>query len=91
MEPGCPSGGGGYPLSGAPRGSGSGSGRGRGVAVAGPGCPGEQEDPSGGRDRRVVGDPWRVQGAKGRGSARTPSQCVPTEKYHVKQSAASRL
>lgn len=30
-------------------------------------------------------------GARGRSLAGTPSECVPTEKYHVKQSAESRL
>lgn len=91
MEPGCPSGGGGYPLSGAPgwggrsRGEGGGYSAGRrGVAVAGRGCPSEREAPSGGRDQRPLG-------ARGRSLAGTPNECVSTEKYHVKQSAESRL
>lgn len=62
MESGCPSGGGGYPLSGAPGWGGrSGEGR-RGntvagrrvVAVAGRGCSSEPKAPSGGRDQL----PW---------------------------------
>lgn len=59
MEPGCPIGGGGYPLSGAPGWGGRSRGEGgwysagrRGVAVAGRGCPSEREAPSGGRDQR---------------------------------------
>lgn len=88
MEPGCPSGGGGYPLSGALGWGGrSGEGR-RGNIVLGGGL---SRSPAA-AVRASLRLP-AVGGTSGPGRQRPEpcSECVPTEKDHVKQSAESRL
>lgn len=91
MEPGCPSGGGGYPLSDSPGGGGErrgavqggGVSRSRAVAV----LASRILAVGGTAGREATCGPGRQRGGS---SVRTPRECVSAEKYRVKPSAESR-